>query len=94
MRRVSLNRYSLLLVVVALLPIQSADSQPLSIQFQDIDVRRALQILAEKTEQNILVSDAVSGRLSVNLQEVNWRQAMDLILLAHNLAEQRTVRHC
>ena len=89
MRRVSLNRYSLLLVVVALLPIQSADSQPLSIQFQDIDVRRALQILAEKTEQNILVSDAVSGRLSVNLQEVSWRQAMDLILLAHNLAEQR-----
>ena len=46
MRRVSLNRYSLLLVVVALLPIQSADSQPLSIQFQDIDVRRALQILS------------------------------------------------
>ena len=89
MRRVSLNRYGLLLVVVALLPIQSADSQPLSIQFQDIDVRRALQILAEKTEQNVLVSDAVSGRLSVNLQEVSWRQAMDLILLAHNLAEQR-----
>ena len=89
MNRVSLNGYGLLLVVVALLPIQSAASQPLSIQFQDIDVRRALQILAEKTEQNILVSDAVSGRLSVNLQEVSWRQAMDLILLAHNLAEQR-----
>ena len=79
----------MLLVCIAMLWIQAAFSQPLSLQFQDIDVRRALQILAAKTEQNIVVSDAVSGRLSVNLQEVSWRQAMDLILRTHNLGEQR-----
>ena len=77
-----------LLIVIAPLWAQHAFSQSLSLQFQDIDVRRALQILATKADQNIVISDAVSGRLSVNLQAVSWRQAMDLVLRAHNLGEQ------
>ena len=77
-----------LLTIIAPLWAQHAFSQSLSLQFQDIDVRRALQILATKADQNIVISDAVSGRLSVNLQAVSWRQAMDLVLRAHNLGEQ------
>ena len=63
--------------------------ETLSLQFQDIEVRRALQILAAKTDQNIVISDSVAGRLSVNLQKVSWRQALDLVMHAHDLAEQR-----
>ena len=87
--RVRLKPSGWLLIFIAVLSVQDVFSQSLSLQFQDIDVRRALQILATKTDQNIVISDAVSGRLSVNLQGVSWRQAMDLVLRAHNLGEQR-----
>ncbi len=90
MGKISLKRLGRVLVFGILLFMQDVASQePLSLQFQDIEVRRALQILAEKTNQNIVISDAVTGRLSLNLQEVGWRQAMDLIMRAHDLGEQR-----
>ncbi|MFO1423083.1 MAG: AMIN domain-containing protein [Candidatus Competibacteraceae bacterium] len=58
----------------------------LSLNFQDIEVRAILQILADFTGQNIVVSDSVKGNLTLRLQNVPWDQALDIILRTKGLA--------
>ena len=58
---------------------------PLSLDFQDIEVRAALQIIADFTGFNLVASDAVSGRITLHLDAVPWRQALELILQAKGL---------
>lgn len=57
----------------------------LSLNFQDIEVRAVLQILADFTGQNIVVSDTVQGNLTLRLQNVPWDQALDIILRTKGL---------
>lgn len=57
----------------------------LSLDFQDIEVRAALQIVADFTGLNLVASDAVAGRITLHLEAVHWRQALELILLAKGL---------
>lgn len=52
----------------------------LSLDFQDIEVRAVLQILADFTEFNLVASDTVQGRITLRLQNVPWDHALDLIL--------------
>lgn len=59
--------------------------KPLSINFQNMDVRTILQVIADFSHLNILTSDQVTGSMTVRLQEVPWDQALDLILEAKNL---------
>ena len=54
--------------------------EKLSLNFQDIEVRAALQIIADFTGLNIVVSDTVTGAISLRLKDVPWDQAMDIIL--------------
>ncbi|MEX1198691.1 MAG: type IV pilus secretin PilQ [Pseudohongiellaceae bacterium] len=56
-----------------------------TLTFQDIDVRSVLQILAEENDFNLVVSDAVSGSVTLHLEEVPWDQALDLVLQSRNL---------
>jgi len=56
-----------------------------SLTFQDIDVRSVLQILADENDFNLVVSDAVSGNVTLHLEEVPWDQALDLVLQSRNL---------
>lgn len=58
---------------------------PLSLNFQDIEVRAVLQIIAEFTNNNIVVSDAVSGNITLRLDSVPWDQALDIILKTKGL---------
>ncbi len=58
----------------------------LSLNFQDIEVRAILQILADFTGMNIVVSDSVKGNLTLRLQNVPWDQALDIILRTKGLA--------
>ncbi len=58
----------------------------LSLNFQDIEVRAILQILADFTGLNIVVSDSVKGNLTLRLQNVPWDQALDIILRTKGLA--------
>ena len=51
----------------------------LTLNFQDIDVRSVLQLLADTSGQNIVVSDSVSGNLTLRLQNVPWDQALDIV---------------
>ncbi len=61
----------------------------LSLQFQNIDVRAILQVLADFTGINIIASDGVSGALTLRLKEVPWDQALDIVLQARGLDMRR-----
>ncbi|OOC49517.1 type IV pilus secretin PilQ [Thioalkalivibrio versutus] len=57
----------------------------LSLNFQDIEVRSVLQLLADFTDLNIVVSDTVGGNITLRLNNVPWDQALDIILRARGL---------
>ena len=61
----------------------------LSLNFQDIEVRSVLQILADFTELNIVAADSVAGNVTLRLNDVPWDQALDLILKAKGLAKRQ-----
>ncbi len=62
----------------------------LSLNFQDIEVRSVLQLLADFTGLNLVVSDSVEGNLTLRLKNVPWDQAMDIILKTKGLAQRRS----
>ncbi len=57
----------------------------LSLDFQDIEVRAVLQIIADFTNLNLVASDTVGGRITLRLQSVPWDQAIDLVLKTKGL---------
>ncbi len=61
----------------------------LTLNFQDIDVRAVLQLLADTSGQNIVVSDSVQGSLTLRLQNVPWDQALDIVLRTKGLGMRR-----
>lgn len=58
----------------------------LSLNFQDIEVRAVLQLIADFTQLNMVTSDTVSGNLTLRLKNVPWDQALDIILKTKGLA--------
>ncbi|MDP6855562.1 MAG: type IV pilus secretin PilQ [Arenicellales bacterium] len=60
----------------------------ISFDFQNISVRGALQMIADDTGLNFVISDSVSGDLSLRLKEVPWDQALDTIMQAKGLARR------
>ncbi|MBA1146721.1 type IV pilus secretin PilQ family protein [Ectothiorhodospiraceae bacterium WFHF3C12] len=62
----------------------------LSLNFQDIEVRSVLQLIADFTDLNIVVSDSVDGNITLRLQNVPWDQALDIILKTKGLDKRRT----
>ncbi len=61
----------------------------LSLNFQDIEVRSVLQLLADFTGLNLVVSDSVEGNLTLRLKNVPWDQAMDIILKTKGLDKRK-----
>ncbi|QDQ26616.1 type IV pilus secretin PilQ [Chitinimonas arctica] len=57
----------------------------LSLNFQNVEVRTVLQVIAEFTGKNIITSDTVNGNLTLRLKDVPWDQALDLILQSKGL---------
>ncbi len=62
----------------------------LSLNFQNIDVRAVLQLIADFTGLNMVVSDSVSGTLTLRLKNVPWDQALDIILKTKGLAKRES----
>lgn len=60
--------------------------EKLSLNFQNIEVRSVLQLLADFTKLNLVTSDTVQGNLTLRLQNVPWDQALDIILKTKGLA--------
>ena len=61
----------------------------LTLNFQDIETRAVLQLLAETSGQNIVVSDTVSGNVTLRLQNVPWDQALDIVLRTKGLDKRQ-----
>ena len=59
--------------------------EKLSLNFQDIEVRALLQLIADFTDFNLVASDAVTGSITLRLKNVPWDQALDIILKAKGL---------
>ena len=64
--------------------------QKLSLNFQNIEVRSLLQVIADFTNFNIITSDSVTGGVTLRLQDVPWDQALDIILQAKGLGMRKT----
>ena len=64
--------------------------EKLSLNFQNIDVRSLLQVIADFTNFNIVTSDTVHGNLTLRLKDVPWDQALDIILQAKSLGMKRS----
>ena len=73
----------------------AADEKPvytgerLTLNFQDIDTRAVLQLLADASGQNIVVSDSVTGNVTLRLQNVPWDQALDIVLRTKGLDKRK-----
>jgi len=63
--------------------------EKLSLNFQDIEVRSVLQLIADFTELNLVASDTVNGSITLRLQNVPWDQALDIVLKAKGLDQRR-----
>jgi len=59
--------------------------EKLTLNFQKIDVREALNVIADFTDTNMVISDTVSGNLTLRLKDVPWDQAFDIILQSRGL---------
>lgn len=59
--------------------------EKLSLNFQNVDLRSVLQVIADFTDLNIITSDSVQGSLTLRLKDVPWDQALDIILQAKGL---------
>lgn len=82
---------------ISVTPVVSAENEGLikekkeftgkkvTLDFQNIDIRTILQILAKESGLNIVASDSVTGQMTINLHNVPWDQALDLVLETRNL---------
>ena len=61
----------------------------LTLNFQDIETRAVLQLLADTSGQNIVVSDSVQGNVTLRLQNVPWDQALDIVLRTKGLDKRQ-----
>src|SRR5215471_11275306 len=68
-------------------PVYSGER--LTLNFQDIETRAVLQLLADASGQNIVVSDSVSGNVTLRLQNVPWDQALDIVLRTKGLDKRK-----
>lgn len=64
--------------------------EKLSLNFQNIEVRSVLQVIADFTGLNIITSDTVTGNLTLRLKDVPWDQAMDIITQSKGLTMRKT----
>ena len=64
--------------------------EKLSLNFQNIEVRALLQVIADFTNFNVVTSDTVTGNVTLRLKDVPWDQALDIILQSKGLGVRKT----
>jgi type IV pilus assembly protein PilQ len=69
---------------------QGYQGEKLSLNFQNIEVRSLLQVIADFTNFNVVTSDSVNGNLTLRLKDVPWDQALDIILQAKGLGLRKS----
>ena len=79
------------MLAVLPMPLMAAPphrGEPISLNFQDVEVRSVLQVLADYAGINLVASDTVQGNITLRLQGVPWDQALELILRSKGLARR------
>jgi type IV pilus assembly protein PilQ len=69
-------------------PARRYTGEHITVNFQDIDVRALLQLLAETSHRNIVIADSVRGSMTLRLNDVPWDQVLDIVLKTKGLAER------
>ena len=93
------NIYTIEIKPVVKLPPELQDQKEytgerLTLNFQDIETRAVLQLLADTSGQNMVISDTVGGNVTLRLQNVPWDQALDIVMRTKGLdMRQRRQRH-
>jgi type IV pilus assembly protein PilQ len=67
----------------------SSSQKLLSFYFQNIEIRPLLQLIAKNSGINFVISDAVKGSITLDLKDVTWQHALDIVLDSHGLASRR-----
>ena len=62
------------------MPTKIYTGEPVSLVFDDADIRKVMQLLAEVSDMNLVLDDSVQGKVSLRLHDVPWDQALDLVL--------------
>lgn len=69
---------------------EPAQADKLSLNFQNLDVRSVLQVIADFTDYNIITSDSVTGNVTLRLKDVPWNQALDIVLQSKGLGMRKS----
>lgn len=64
--------------------------RPISLDFKDADIRTVMQVFADFTKMNLVVSDSVSGKVTVHLRDVPWDQALEIVMRSRGLVATRS----
>lgn len=72
--------------------VELQDNRPISLNFQNIELRALLQVFAEFTGLNLVATDSVTGQVTVRLTELPWRQALEIVLQSKGLAARQDGR--
>ncbi|QXI41025.1 type IV pilus secretin PilQ [Pseudomonas xantholysinigenes] len=67
----------------------AVEGEPMSLNFQDVEVRAVLQVMADYAGVNLVASDTVQGRITLRLEQVPWQQALDLVLRSRGLGRRQ-----
>lgn len=67
-----------------------ATDKKFAIDAKDMETRKVLEMIAKKGEHNILVSDKVSGKITVQLKDVTWREALDIVVQSQGLVTRQS----
>jgi type IV pilus assembly protein PilQ len=89
------NQFVIEVKPVAIDPSRAAQrdrytGEKLSLNFQNVEVRAVLNVIADFTDLNIITSDTVSGNITLRLKDVPWDQALDIILQTRGLDSRRS----
>lgn len=64
--------------------------EPMSVNFQDVEVRSVLQLIADFAGLNLVAGQAIDGRMTLRMVDVPWDEALDLVLTINGLGKRRT----
>lgn len=82
---------------VAVKPLDASQSlvaryagKPISLDFKDVEIRTVMQVFAEFTKMNLVLSDSVQGKVTVHLKDVPWDQALDIVMRSKGLVASQS----
>lgn len=64
--------------------------QPISLNLKDVEIKKVMQLFADFTEMNLVLSDGVTGKVSVHLNDVPWDQALDIVMRSKGLVARHS----